>query len=455
MTDPFAFLARARTEFGDAFAIAESRAIFSRSDTCCGVVAVFGAERQRQVLSDTDAFVMPRSAALKLSLPERLVNLNRGLHSMSGSEHAGHKRMVAGVLRSTISASQWANIAAVVSEYTQRWKPGNTISLLSEMRQLTLRIAADALLGQSGDENSDLASLLHTYFILRRESSSPFVAVRPEVLEQLTMVGQRLDDALRQRIRQHRNAKYYAPGSLLHSLAIAGTAGKCDLSEDEIVGHINVLFISSTEPIAISLTWLLLVLSQRPDIRKGLRAEMANGCGDPMIAAGTPLLDNVVNETLRLLTPNALMVRITSRPVSLQGLSLPAGTEVVLCPFLAHREAHVFPDPNLFLPARWSVAKPTAYEYFPFGAGGHACVGLSLALLLVKSTISELVRKFDLVLANEQPIDWRVDIQLMPKNEPVLSVHEVGGSRATHSPTWSGPVRELLHFPIIVDTPSK
>ena len=127
LTDPFAFLARARTEFGDAFAIAESRAIFSRSDTCCGVVAVFGAERQRQVLSDTDAFVMPRSAALKLSLPERLVNLNRGLHSMSGSEHAGHKRMVAGVLRSTISASQWANIAAVVSEYTQRWKPGTRV----------------------------------------------------------------------------------------------------------------------------------------------------------------------------------------------------------------------------------------------------------------------------------------------------------------------------------------
>jgi cytochrome P450 len=430
--DPFGFLTRARAALGDAVVLRDGGPVFSRAADCPGVVAVFGAAAFRTVLADLETFGMPVSAARQLGLPPALANLTRGLHSMRGDEHAAQRRIVTAVLSDGI-ADHAAQARAVVAAVTQRWRPGKTLALLDAMRGLARALSARVLFGAAHAELAGLVERLDTFFVVRREVSSPRAGTGEAGRALLVALGAPLDAELRGYVRACRAGA--AAGGICGRLA--GTA----LPEDAVVAHANVLFISSTEPIAVALTWILLVLSQQPALRGALRAQVATAGG---LARGA-LLDRVIAECLRLLPPNAMMARVTTCPVRLGGAALPAGTEIALCPFVAHRDAARFPDPDRFLPERWATVRPSPFEYLPFGAGSHACAGRALASALIAAVLAALLARHELVLADDQAIDWRLHIQLLPRVDPVMRIRSPG-SRARPGAAWRGAVAEIVRL---------
>jgi len=448
--DPLGFLATARASLGDIFVIRDAEPIFSRDPECSGTVAVFGSAHHRIVLSDIDLFTMPASAAEHLSLPPSLVNLNRGLHSMRGEQHTEHQRLLMRVLGERSMESQHPAVSAGLETFARAWQSGSSIGLLGEMRRLTLEMSTRLLFGTQYTESSSLALLLQTYFHLRREAASPFNSASETLREDLKTLGTVLDQELRRYVRWcHRHALGSSAG-VLCSLANLESPDGARLSEDEMVAHSNVLFMSSTEPVAVSLAWICLILSQLPDLRSALRRELNRTARDEAVPAWSeladlPLLDSVVNETLRLFPANALMVRVTTSSALLQNVRLPGRCELVLCPFLAHREAERFPRPLDFLPSRWKAIKPSAFEYFPFGAGGHVCVGRHLAIHMIKAAMALLIPRYELVLAGDQEIDWRIHIQFMPRNDPIMCVGAPGVSESQPGKLL-GPVAGLVRF---------
>ena len=440
--DPFAFLARNREVHGNLFAIPVSGPIFSRAADCSGVVAVFGAENHRAVLRDIEAFGMPESAARAMELPPDLVNLNRGLHSMPPERHAVHKPLLTRALRPAAVGQHHELVWAGLEKHTERWDLESPTGLLALMRDVVLRASAPVLFGSGHRDCARLSGLLQTYFSVRREASAPVNEERPSRAE-LVAAGTSLDAELRTRVREWCRSPDSPDGVLARVSTLASGPEGC-MTEDEVVGHANVLCVSSTEPVAVALTWILLLLSQMPELRDELRAEIgAAGTGIP----GTrqlgqlPLFDRVIAEGLRLLPPNAFMVRITTRPTSLDGVELPGRCEVVMCPFLAHRDPETFPRPAVFWPARWTGLSPSPSSYLPFGAGGHACVGRMLATYLIKTTLVFLLSRYDVLLDGDQDIDWRLHIQFMPRTDPVVAVHP---PRSRQGGKLRGPVSALL-----------
>ncbi len=431
--DPLAFLLRVRDEHGDLAVVREAGPVFSRAPDCRGVVAVFGAERLRAVLGDLASFGMPVSAAHRLALPPPLVNLNRGLHSMIGAEHAAQRALVGGVLGAAIAAYD-DHLPATLGEATRGWRAGTTLPLLGTMRDLATDVSARALFG-AWEDGARLAALLRSYFHLRREAASPARAITAEGHEALVGLGGSLDEALRAYVRRCRAGGGGAPRGIVADLAAARTEAGALLGEDAVVAHANVLFISGTEPIAVALTWILLLLSQRPALRRRIRAELAAG--------RRALLDDAIDECLRLVPPNALMVRVTTREVRAGGVTLPAGCEVVVCPFVAHRDPARFPDPGRYRPSRWRTIRPSPFEYLPFGAGGHACIGKALARHLLGRALSYLLAHHDLTLARDQSIGWRVHIMLMPSADPVMTVRDPDAPE-DRAGRVHGPVAELF-----------
>ncbi len=62
---------------------------------------------------------------------------------------------------------------------------------------------------------------------------------------------------------------------------------------------------------------------------------------------------------------------------------MPAGSTLLLCQWVVHRDAQWWPDPERFDPTRWlgdriDPDRPR-YAYFPFGGGPHQCIGNSFA----------------------------------------------------------------------------
>lgn len=421
--NPLSFLARARASLGDVFVIREDKALFSRAPNCAGVIAVFGAANHQAVLTDAELFRQPISAAQHISLPQNLINLNQGLHSMQGAQHDRHQRLLMNVLSERSNEGRQQSVHAGLEKFVQGWQYDQQISLLEEMRRLTLELSTRLLFGEEYEESAQLASLAEKYFHARRAVASTFKTPDKGTRAKLIALGTSLDDGLRRYIVWARQETQ--TGGLLQTLASLET-----LSDDELVAHSNVLFMSSLEPTAVTLTWTFLILSQLPELRRELRENQLQ-------------LDGVINETLRLLTPNALMTRLTTRATTLSSFPVPAHCEILLSPFLAHREPERFPRPDEFLPERWQGQKPSPFVYFPFGGGAHYCAGRSLATYMIKTSLAFLLRLYELVLTSDEEIDWKIDIVLLPENDPLMSLRKPGAT-PVNGGKLIGPVRELI-----------
>ena len=422
--DPFSFLARARASLGDAFVIREDKALFSRAEDCAGVLAVFGAANHQSVLTDADVFRQPISAAQHISLPENLVNLNQGLHSMRGEQHDRHQRLLMNVLSERSNEGRQQIVHAGLEKFVQGWQYDQQVPLLEEMRRLTLELSTRLLFGEEYEQSAALAALAAQYFHARRAVASTFKSPGKTTRAKLIALGTSLDESLRRYIDWSRQ-KTTGDG-LLRTLT------SLEFSDDQIVAHGNVLFMSSLEPTAITLTWALLILSQLPELRRRLREDHEQ-----------KLLDGVINETLRLFTPNALMTRLTTQSTRLNSFPIPESCEILFSPFLAHREPKPFPRPNQFMLERWQGPKPSPFVYFPFGGGAHFCAGRSLATHMIKTSLAFLLRRFDLVLSFDQEVDWKIDIVLLPENDPLMSIGRPE-STSMSGGRLIGPVSKLI-----------
>jgi cytochrome P450 len=63
-------------------------------------------------------------------------------------------------------------------------------------------------------------------------------------------------------------------------------------------------------------------------------------------------------------------------------VKIPAGSLVMISPWVLHRHAKLWSEPEAFDPSRFLADKPLAHRfaYLPFGAGPRVCVGAQFAL---------------------------------------------------------------------------
>jgi cytochrome P450 len=424
-TDPLAFLRAAHATAGELVVISKEGPIFSRAPRCAGVVAAFGPTVLRQIFSDADGFGMAVSANESLQLPSQLARLNTALFSMRGEEHRSRQQLLTALLARPSLCAYDGVLAAGWEAYREGLCSGQPTALLTEMRRLVLCVATPLYFG--GDA-LELGRTIQLYFDRRRTLSIPRSRTDPRGRRELLHLGRQLHAALHERLASLRDGPAELRGDppcLLARLKDLPVRTGEGLTEDELVAHANVLFTSSSEPLAVALTWTLLLLSQHTEVREELRRELTAAFGEGEVPAHIlddvlPLLSGVIRESLRLLPPNAIMVRLTTKPAEVLGHELPADCEVVLSPFVAHRDAREYPRPDVFDPYRWRHLRPRAYTYFPFGVGARYCVGKELAGQVLLSVLARLLHRFDVVLARDQDLDWTMNVNLMPAAEPIV-----------------------------------
>jgi cytochrome P450 len=392
-------------------------------------VAVFGPRAVRQVLSDLDTFGMPASMSQRYGLPPVLANLNSALFSMTGPHHRSRQRLLVNCLGPAFAANHAAAIDQGIEEFLRGWRTGEQVPLLTEMRRLARLVAQRVVLGTTGDD--PVGGLIQRYFDLRRSYRSRLRTHTPERFGELVAAGTEVDRRLRAHVRALRAGGDRPYSVLAHLCRQAAAVPGDGMSEDELVAHANILFMSSSEPIATAMTWILLGLSQRARLRDALRAG----------AEGSPV-HGVVSEFLRLVPPNALMIRVAGRATEVAGVAIEPGTEVLISPFAEHRRADVFPDPLRVVPERWATARPGPFQFLPFGNGARSCLGRQIAQATLERGTSALLARHDPVLPGPHRLDWLMNVTLLPARDPLLLLAEPGAPGRPGA--LSGPAAELL-----------
>ncbi|MFF3314663.1 cytochrome P450 [Streptomyces sp. NPDC003035] len=166
------------------------------------------------------------------------------------------------------------------------------------------------------------------------------------------------------------------PGLLHVLLDAAGTRPEYTdrLIRDELV----TLLVAGHETTATTLTWLYLLLEENPEAREQALAAGPEGSSERRQA-----VQALVHETLRLYPSAWILPRSAAEDDVLAGYAIGADTDVLVCPYLTHRDPELWDDPERFDPARFTIpGRRPAHpgSYLPFGIGPRACLGLQFAL---------------------------------------------------------------------------
>lgn len=193
------------------------------------------------------------------------------------------------------------------------------------------------------------------------------------------------------------DASGYFP--LVAELAEVLTRAKVDYAD--MNGEVLSLLGSGVETAGATMFWALYELSRHQPHQDRLRHWITADAGpawDFVLRRDTPI-GEVILETLRLYPSGWAMFRQANTAIELEpGIDIPAGARICVSPFVTHRLAAHWEDPERFSPARFSDSGLSAqayaqFRYFPFAGGVHRCVGERLALLEIGLVISEFLKQ--------------------------------------------------------------
>jgi cytochrome P450 len=166
--------------------------------------------------------------------------------------------------------------------------------------------------------------------------------------------------------------------------------GSDPLDDGEALGLGYVFILAGLDTVTSAIGSALLMLARRPDVRRQL-------CADP------DQIPVFVEELLRLESPAPMIPRVTTRPVTVAGVTLPAGAKVRL-PLAAINR-----DGSDAISRDDVVMDGKLHRHWGFGGGPHRCLGSHLARLELRLVLSEWLRRipdFEVLPGFEPLVEW-------------------------------------------------
>jgi cytochrome P450 len=329
----------------------------------------------------------------------------------------------------------------VIEAFMQDWeaKAGRNqiLDLDEEMMRLTLTVIIKAMF--SADIDDKIQSLSHAFNV-----ASKFMLWRSQQMVQLPLsvplprhveynrALRVLNETIYPLIADGRkNPKDDLLGMMLEMRDADTGEGLTDRqARDEVV----TIFFAGHETTAATMAWAFYRLSQHPDVEGRVRAEIAEVLnGRQLTFADLPKLvytQRVIQEVLRLYPAAYLFAREAIVDDVLDGYRIPANTLIFLSPFVGHRDAKSWPDPERFDPDRFApeqVASRPRHVYYPFGEGPHVCIGSSFAMMEMQLILCMALQRFRLRLVPDHPIAFKPEATLRPKYGMKMTVDSISG----------------------------
>ena len=317
------------------------------------------------------------------------------------------------------------------SEMLNRWEgladSRRELSLYNEMTQLALVIIADVLFGvELWPEVGRMATAVQTAL---RVLKTRVAALAPLPLWVPTPDNRRFNEAMRTLndgissiIEQNRRN-----GSRERSfVAMLMDARDADTGErmsdrqlhEETIGMLQ----QGHDTIGETLAWTWYLLSLHPEVERKVHAEVTEVLGGrvPVVADLEKLTYTtmVVQESLRVFPPVWIIPRDAINDDVIGGYRIPAGSTVLLSPYLTHRHPDFWQNPEAFDPERFlpAVAKTRPrYAYFPFGGGPRLCMGADMAVMETLLIMAMVVQRFRLHLVSCHREEPECIIDMVPR----------------------------------------
>jgi cytochrome P450 len=379
-------------------------------------VIVFGPALNFRLLSNPELFINSAGPMINTSSDTgRLMRNN--LTVMNGEKHRKHRRLMQPAFHKQQIVNYANDMTALTQGKLEGWRDRNEIELYREMQQLTQRIAVKTLFGTYDETELNRISVILGKMLGRLQFALFFpVDVPGTPYHKVQGLSRELASYIRSLVEQKRQQQDQNDvlAMLVHTHDEDGTV----LSDDELIGHAFSLFVAGHETTSNALTWTLFLLNQHPQIAADLLDELEGTLhgNSPTLEQinKLPLLEWVIKESLRLLPPGIMGLRVTSEACELGGYELPKGASVFYSELITQRLPELYEDPNRFKPERWATLDRSPYEYLPFSAGRHMCIGWNFAMQELKLVLATIHQRYRIAPVPNIKVGSNVTMRPLP-----------------------------------------
>ena len=433
--DPVACMRRLQARHGNVCAMEEDGQ---------RIYFVFGQEYNHQVLSDMNNF-HSQFFAIRGSRNSPQRRLSSGLLSMNGETHKRNRRLVMDAFMKKAILNYVPSIQHEVETMLADWVPGTERDICRDMTDFMLRLTSTILFGIDQPEVAyKIGHMIDEWVHLNHEIGMGAFVADPKIANRyhdLLAYGGKLEAEIQNLVRLR---KQQSDGTDALSRLINAHDSEGSISDDELVGQAALMFAAAHLTTAHTLTWTLFLLAQHPSAMNKLHQELMTECdgGFPSLEQVERLsyVERTIKESMRVLPASSYSQRVTAAPVQLGPFNLAPGAGIVFSQFITHHMPENFTDPDSFQPDRWLRINPSPYQYLPFGAGPRMCIGASLAMLILKTTLPTLLQRYKVTVVPHSDVSSKViSTMLAPTTSVMLRIDRQDGK------FQSQPVRGNIH----------
>ncbi|HEY7477191.1 MAG TPA: cytochrome P450 [Actinomycetota bacterium] len=355
--------------------------------------------------------------------------LGESLLTSEGERHRRQRRMIQPMFHHERVATYGDEMVTLAERAAERWVDGTVMDVHREMAQLTLAIVARTLFGSDVDAD-DAVRIGEALRETLGQFDRAFSPLLP-ITERLPLPSTRrfhraravMDHSILAMIAERRATG--AHGEDLLSLLMTARDADVAMDDTEVRDEAMTLFLAGHETTSNALTWTWFLLSEHPDVATELHGELDGLPGRLDAGSAIPYTSAVVRESMRLYPPAWAIGRRAIEDHTADGVRIPAGSVVVVSPWLLHHDPRWWPEADRFLPERWleiDVARPR-HAYLPFGGGSRMCIGEGFAELETRSVLGTIARHWSFTHVPSHRVELQPVVTLRPRTGMPMVLH--------------------------------
>ncbi|XP_031639015.1 probable cytochrome P450 6d4 [Contarinia nasturtii] len=205
------------------------------------------------------------------------------------------------------------------------------------------------------------------------------------------------------------------------------------MSIEQCAAEVALFYLAGFDTTSSTVAYTLFELSRKPKLLKKLYDEIDNVLAEhnnEITFDGIKdmtFLDMCVKESVRKYPTLPFLNRICTKDYRIEsvGLTVPKGTAIAISILGLMRDPEYFPDPQNFMPDRFSADKPmfNPDAFIPFGEGPRACIGVRMGKVVAKTALISILKNYhfecvddrELVIANNgitMVMDGKINLKI-------------------------------------------
>ncbi|MBL0403130.1 cytochrome P450 [Microvirga aerilata] len=373
----------------------------------------------RHILLDNAANYRKDDLQIRILAP----GLGRGLVTAEGDEWRLQRRTIAPLFTPRTVGGFFPAMVEAAERLVRRWqrrRDGRVVDASLDMTRVTLDVLERTIFTQGVPRDPDaLGRAITRYFNSIGRVDPLDIFGFPDWVPRIGRLRARPSiQFFEETVNELINARKAllaqgapAPRDLLTLLLEAADpeTGK-GLSDIEVRTNIITFIGAGHETTANALSWSLYLISQDERIRAKVEREVDEVLGEgplePHHLERLVYTRAVIDEAVRLYPPAPYMSRTAIADDAIGSVEIPAGSMVVIAPYVLHRHRTLWDQPDAFRPERFLTeerGRIDRFAYLPFGAGPRVCIGASFSLQEAVIVLASIVRhmRLDLVQGHE------------------------------------------------------